>query len=98
VFQDFIEKFEQNCEDHENYADNYKSSSDWVKTAKDRLNTCKDPTGDRDAIQAKLDAVKVLDLFAVIHYNVKNAVFPIKKFGMKIYFDLGAFYFEYKPL
>ncbi|XP_064624000.1 muscle-specific protein 300 kDa-like isoform X3 [Lineus longissimus] len=55
---DFVEKFEQNCEDHENYAENYRACSDWLKTAKDRLNTCKDPTGDREAIQAKLDAVK----------------------------------------
>ena len=57
--QELLQKFERNVAEHQEYQDAQQELQDWLSLQKDKLVASTDVTGDRYAIQNKLDRIQV---------------------------------------
>ncbi|XP_074648980.1 muscle-specific protein 300 kDa-like isoform X3 [Tubulanus polymorphus] len=56
--QDFVKKYEEIVKSHVNYHDAQLECHDWITTMKERLAMCSDVSGDRHAVQSRLDRLQ----------------------------------------
>lgn len=54
-----IQKSEQDITAHQKYQDSMQDFMNWLTVMKDRQSLCSDTTGDRHAIQSKLERLNV---------------------------------------
>ena len=58
--QELLNKFETGVAEHQQYQDTYQATQEWIETWKSKLSPCTDATGDRYAVQNKLDRLQEL--------------------------------------
>ena len=58
--QELLNKFETGVAEHQQYQDTYQATQEWIETWKSKLSACTDATGDRYAVQNKLDRLQEL--------------------------------------
>jgi nesprin-1 len=54
-----VQTAEQQVHQHQSYADHHQQCRDWITNAKDRLAVCNEVSGDKQALQNRLDRVQV---------------------------------------
>lgn len=57
--QERVQQYEGFVADHQNYNDAYNSCVDWLNSIREKLSACSDVSGDRHAIQSRLDKIQV---------------------------------------
>ncbi|KAL8590280.1 hypothetical protein ACOMHN_006396 [Nucella lapillus] len=60
--KDRVQQYEQIVTEHQEYNDSYNTCVEWLNTAREKLSACSDVSGDRHAIQGRLD--KIQDILA----------------------------------
>jgi nesprin-1 len=59
VAKERVEKYEEYVRDHQQYNTAATETTDWLSMMKERLEMCGDSTGDRHAVQNRLDRLEV---------------------------------------
>ncbi|KAK7104412.1 hypothetical protein V1264_019133 [Littorina saxatilis] len=57
-----VQQYEKFVAEHQEYSDNYNSCVEWLNSVREKLSACSDVSGDRHAIQSRLD--KIQDILA----------------------------------
>ena len=58
-FQDRVQQYEKFVAEHQEYSDSYNACIEWLNSAREKLTACSDVSGDRHAIQGRLDKIQV---------------------------------------
>nr|KAG5692778.1 hypothetical protein BaRGS_009394 [Batillaria attramentaria] len=61
-YKDRVQQYEKFVADHQEYSDCYNSTVEWLNSVREKLSSCSDVSGDRHAIQSRLD--KIQDILA----------------------------------
>ncbi|XP_076442566.1 muscle-specific protein 300 kDa-like isoform X3 [Babylonia areolata] len=56
--KDLLKRFEQNCQDHQQYSEMYSEARSWLQDTFDKLSVCSDTSGDRFTIQTQLEKLQ----------------------------------------
>ena len=59
VLQERVSKYEDYVRDHQQYSAATAEGSDWLSMMRERLEMCGDASGDRHAVQNRLDRLEV---------------------------------------
>ena len=62
IFQEQVDKCEQNISDHENYQDKYKGSLEWIEAQQRGLEDCSELPSDNEMLDAKLDTMNTMTM------------------------------------
>ena len=57
--QDRVQQYEKFVTEHQEYSDCYNSCVEWLNSVREKLSACSDVSGDRHAIQSRLDKIQV---------------------------------------
>ena len=57
--QERVSQYEQFVSDHQQYNDMYNGCIDWLNGIREKLSACSDVSGDRHAVQSRLDKIQV---------------------------------------
>jgi nesprin-1 len=59
VFQERVGQYEKFVGEHQEYSDSYNGCVEWLNSVREKLSACSDVSGDRHAIQSRLDKIQV---------------------------------------
>ncbi|XP_025103982.1 nesprin-1-like isoform X4 [Pomacea canaliculata] len=62
IAQDRVQQCEKFVSEHQEYSDSYNTCVEWLNSVREKLSSCSDVSGDRHAIQSRLD--KIQDILA----------------------------------
>jgi hypothetical protein len=54
-----VGQYEKFVGEHQEYSDSYNSCVEWLNSVREKLSACSDVSGDRHAIQSRLDKIQV---------------------------------------
>ena len=54
-----MQQYEKFVTEHQEYSDCYNSCVEWLNSVREKLSACSDVSGDRHAIQSRLDKIQV---------------------------------------
>lgn len=75
--QERVSQYEQFVSDHQQYNDMYNGCIDWLNGIREKLSACSDVSGDRHAVQSRLDKIQVCWYFR--YYDRMNRMPFLKK-------------------
>ncbi|XP_041353316.1 nesprin-1-like isoform X4 [Gigantopelta aegis] len=56
--KDLMKRYEQHCQDHQQYSEVYNEAISWLQATRDKLSVCADTSGDRYTIQTQLEKLQ----------------------------------------
>ena len=90
AYQERVQQYEGFVTDHQTYNDAYNGCVDWLNSIREKLSACSDVSGDRHAIQSRLDKIQVSLLALRVSVGEKVVLFVVVEWERRdvpVYFN-----------
>lgn len=67
TLQDRVQQCEKFVSEHQEYSDSYNTCVEWLNSVREKLSSCSDVSGDRHAIQSRLDKIQVNSISSLLY-------------------------------